>query len=145
MRRFAAVLASAAVVLVPATAMGAGAAATLSEREQAKRDTLALIAAYKSLARGGSGAAVCSLLTRANLRRLGGLAGCMRFVGPFAKDSETRKVLLGLRIKELHVYANGGRRMAAVVLLPRPEGGPDYWQWVLMKEGGRYRLHRDVN
>jgi hypothetical protein len=100
------------------------AASTLSEREQAKRDTLALIAAYKSLARGGSGAAVCSLLTRANLRRLGGLAGCMRFVKPFAKDSETRKVLLGLRIKELHVYANGGRRWPPSCSCPGPREGP---------------------
>jgi hypothetical protein len=134
-----------AVLVVVVTALGSISAQlayahAVSERDHARRDAIALIRAYRVAADGGSGTAVCQLSTTTAVHRLGGLEECSRLVSNGARGE--RAYFRALHIARLVMGTDNGAPAATVVLAPKING--DYWQWVLHRERGRYRLARDI-
>jgi hypothetical protein len=143
-------VAAGVVILALGVASGT-AAASPNELVIARADAQQIVDAYAELA-GGAPAQLCRLMSSSALRELGGLARCGQTLGDprllstkidLGDRSVTEAyVLRHLKIHSVRLTIRGGRQYAIVLLLPRRENG--YWQWLLLKEGGRYRLFQDT-
>ena len=143
------VILTAALSLAVATAASA---ASTPELSLARSDAQRIVAAYVGLA-DGAPLGLCRLMSSGALRGLGGITRCGQTLGdPAALRtkialSNTQVVteayhLRHLKILSLKLKSEGGKRYATVVLLPKLDSG--YWQWVLLKENGHYRLFKDI-